>query len=102
MIWQSPAARNVRREAESQGVTLEDFTRALSGLNPVEWVGKIDPDSRFAVGSFERYVPRLRRNALVSQAWSRVPAENVVFEPAGHLGVLALSGWRQQQWRRRG
>ncbi|WP_234713402.1 MULTISPECIES: alpha/beta fold hydrolase [Rhodopseudomonas] len=100
MIWQSPAARRVRRQAEALGVTLGDFTRALRGLNPIEWLDRIDPASRFSVGSFDRYVPRARRRALVKRAAATVPIEHVVFEPLGHLGVMALSQWRQNQWLR--
>lgn len=100
MIWQSPAARLVRREAEAEGLTLGDFTRALRGLNPVDWLDKIDPASRFAVGRFDRYVPGDRRRALVQRAAAAVPIENVVFEPLGHFGVMALSRWRQRQWLR--
>lgn len=100
MIWQSPAARPVRREAEAAGVTLGDFTRALRGLHPIEWLDRIDPASRFSVGSFDRYVPRARRRALVKRAAATVPIDNVVFEPLGHFGVMALSRWRQNQWLR--
>lgn len=100
MIWQSPAARAVRREAENRGVTLGDFTSALHGLHPIDWLHRIDPRSRFSIGAFDRYVPRARRAALVRRAALRVPSNNVVCEPLGHFGVMALSPWRQRQWQR--
>jgi hypothetical protein len=36
----------------------------------------------------------------VKRAAATVPIDNVVFEPLGHFGVMALSRWRQNQWLR--
>lgn len=100
MIWQSPAAQHVRRQARRRGFGLSDFTVALEGLNPIDNIDRIATTSRFAVGSFDRYIPRRRRTELVRRATQRVPIENITFEPLGHLGVMALSSLRQLQWSR--
>jgi hypothetical protein len=100
MIWQSPAAQAVRLAAEARGLTLDDYTRALTGLNPVEWLDRIDPRSRFSIGAFDRFVPLSRRYELMKRAAKTIPMQNVLIEPLGHLGVMALSPWRQRQWAR--
>lgn len=100
MIWQSPAAQTIRAAAEARGKALVDFSRALEGLHPIDWLDRIDTNSRFAVGAFDRFVPSSRRSALIRGATRTVPRANVVTEPLGHLGVMALSPWRQRQWAR--
>ncbi len=100
MIWQSPAARAIRSVAEAKGNRLVDYTRALSGLHPIDWLDRIDPGSRFALGAFDRLVPKTRRNALVQRVTRTLPRDHVVTEPFGHFGVMALSPWRQRQWAR--
>lgn len=98
MIWQSPAARPIRCAAGAQGKALVDFTRALDGLHPIDWLDRIDPASRFAIGAFDRFVPANRRTALVQRLAGVLPRNHVVTEPLGHFGVMALSPWRQRQW----
>jgi hypothetical protein len=77
MIWQSPASRPIRDEAQKRGFSLDDYTSALSGLNPVNSIARIDRRSRFALGSFDRYVPRARTvlilHLLLQDEWKSEP-----------------------------
>src|SRR3954465_4590849 len=38
MIWSSPAARAIRREAERRGFGRDDFAAALGRYNPINWI----------------------------------------------------------------
>jgi len=98
MIWSSPAARAVRRQAERNGYRLSDFSRCLAPINPISCLHRIHPESRFAVGLFDRFIPRERTERLVDRAMRRVPAGNVLRLPLGHFGVMAASPWIQRHW----
>lgn len=101
MIWSSPAARAVRREAEQRGYRRDDFAAALHRYNPITWIDRVAPDSRLVVGRFDRLVPRARGQALLDRARRRIARHHLVELPLGHVAVLAASGWLQRRWTRR-
>jgi pimeloyl-ACP methyl ester carboxylesterase len=98
MIWSSPAARTVQRDAERMGFSRNDFTLALRNLNPIDSIERVHRDSRIVVGRFDRLIPRARSQALAERARRYLPTEHVLELPLGHLGVLALSPWMQRGW----
>lgn len=100
MIWSSPAARAIRREAERRGLGPDDFAAALHRYNPINWIEHVHPDSRIVVGLLDRYVPRARGKALLTHARRRIERSHLLELPLGHLAVLASSGWMQQRWLR--
>ncbi|CAL78080.1 hypothetical protein BRADO4332 [Bradyrhizobium sp. ORS 278] len=100
MIWSSPAARAIRREAERRGFERDDFAAALSRYNPIHWVDRVALDSRFVVGRFDRLVPRARGQALLARARGRIAGDHLVELPLGHVAVLAASGFLQRRWLR--
>ncbi|MDE5459927.1 MULTISPECIES: hypothetical protein [unclassified Bradyrhizobium] len=98
MIWSSPAARTVQRDAVRMGFSRNDFSIALRNLNPIDSIHSVHRDSRIVVGRFDRLVPRARSQALAERARRYLPTKNVVELPLGHLGVLGLSPWLQRRW----
>ncbi len=100
MIWSSPAARAIRREAERRGFGPADFAAELGRDNPISWIDHVALDSRIVVGRFDRYVPRARGQALLQRARRRIALSHLLELPLGHVAVLASSGWMQQHWLR--
>ncbi|MGY3452097.1 hypothetical protein [Bradyrhizobium sp. USDA 4353] len=100
MIWSSPAARAIRREAERRGLRRDDFAAALHRYNPIHWIDRVAPDSRLVVGRFDRMVPRARGQALLDRARRRIIGDHLVELPLGHVAVLAASGFLQRRWLR--
>ncbi|WP_257165183.1 alpha/beta fold hydrolase [Bradyrhizobium sp. SRS-191] len=100
MIWSSPAARGIRREAERRGYRRDDFAAALHRYNPIHWIDRVAPDSRLVVGRFDRMVPRARGQALLDRARRRIAGNHLVELPLGHVAVLAASGFLQRRWLR--
>src|SRR5262249_27837614 len=47
MIWQSPAARLIKRRAMQKGVRLLDYAKAMLGCHPAQNLAGIRPDSLF-------------------------------------------------------
>ena len=97
MIWESRAARDVRRRAQALGQTVGDFAQALDGLNPVEQIAHIGAGSIFVSGARDLFIPAARRAAL-ADAVRRSPRRHVVMELAqGHVGTLVIGGRLQRR-----
>jgi hypothetical protein len=99
MMWSSPAAQPIREQARRYGYGIDDYERCLRTINPIACVSGIARESRFAVGVFDRYVPRERSERLIEEASRRIPKRNVLRLPLGHIGLIAASRWIQRRWR---
>jgi hypothetical protein len=87
-LWESPASRSVRAEAEAKGYNLADFTRALDGLHTVDNLANLAPGSRFVVGLRDEFVPKPRREGLVAAVHKMLPGADVTYVDAGHIGTM--------------
>jgi len=87
-LWESPASRGVRMEAEARGYTLGDFTRALAGFHTVDNLANLAPGSRFVIGLRDEFVPKARREGLVAAVHRTLPAAEVTYVDAGHIGTM--------------
>jgi hypothetical protein len=89
MVWESPAARIVRRRAVSKGYSRESYTDVMRGYNAAENLDNIATDSMFVMGTRDPFVPMTR-----SAAWARAiqkaqPSAQIVRLEAGHVRTLA-------------
>lgn len=88
-LWESPASRQEKRLAETKGYRLADFTHALRGLNTIENLDNLAPDSRFVIGLRDELVPEARREGLIAAVRRRLPAAEITYVDAGHFGTMS-------------
>ncbi len=119
MLWESPAARLIKRRAVQRGLRLAHFVKAMRGWHPAHNLSGIAPDSVFVMGERDPFIPP-RRSAGLLQAIERVVPKARVFKvAAGHVKTMlssashqcqmvgvAIPGWRlrlpplgREQWR---
>jgi hypothetical protein len=96
MIWQSPAARLVKRRAVQRGVRLSHYSRAMLGCHPVCNLRNIAPNSVFVIGQRDPFVPARRTANLLQALETHVPSAQVVRLDAGHVKTLVASGRHQR------
>jgi len=87
-LWQSPASRHIRKRAEEKGYGLADFTRTLKGVHTVDNLANLAPGSRFVVGLRDEFLPAPRREGLVSAVRRILPAAEITYIDAGHIGTM--------------
>lgn len=88
MIWQSPAAIDIRRRAQAVGLEFGDYARALRGCNPVDNLEGLTEGSAFVIGDADPFIPRERSQALIKQVRQRNPNVRIVKAKGGHLRTL--------------
>lgn len=88
-LWESPASQQIRERAEAKGYRLADFSRAMAGLHTVENLANLAPGSRFVVGLKDEFVPEARRNGLVAAVHRVLPAAEITYVDAGHIGTMS-------------
>jgi pimeloyl-ACP methyl ester carboxylesterase len=91
MLWQSPAARIVKRRALQKGRQLAHYSRAMSGYHPVHNLAGIAPNSLFVIGRKDPFVPTARRASLQRAIEHNAPGATIVKLEAGHFRTLLLS-----------
>ena len=96
MIWQSPAARMVKRRAVQKGFGLSDYASATEGCHPAGNLSGIRPESLFVVGRRDPFVPPSRSAGLRAAIAAHVPSARVIELDAGHLKTLVASGRHQR------
>jgi len=87
-LWESPASRQIKDLAESKGYQLRDFTRALKGYHAVENLENLAPGSRFIFGLRDEFVPKSRTDGLAAAVHSVLPAAEITYLDAGHIGTM--------------
>lgn len=87
-LWESPASRFVKERAEAKGYRLADFTKALAGFHTVDNLANLAPGSRFIVGLRDEFIPKPRRDGLVSAVHRALPAAEITYIDSGHIGTM--------------
>lgn len=91
MIWQSPAARIVKRRAVQKGMRLAHYSRAMLGYHPAHNLSGLGAGSVFVIGRKDPFVPKQRRASLQRAVETHAPNATVVKLDAGHFRTLLLS-----------
>jgi hypothetical protein len=96
MLWQSPAARIVKRRAIQRGIRLWQFSKAMLGYHPAQNLAGIGRDSVFVVGERDPFIPPRRRAGLLQAIKAYAPSPRVASVAGGHLKTLMASAHYQQ------
>jgi pimeloyl-ACP methyl ester carboxylesterase len=88
MLWQSPAAHEIKCKAERKGYRIDDFRRTFQGLNPVENLRNIKRDSIFITSEIDHFVPEVRRRALLHAVRSELPDARIIKSSRGHVRTI--------------
>jgi pimeloyl-ACP methyl ester carboxylesterase len=96
MLWQSPAARIVKRRAALKGYRLSHFSKVMDGYHPVQNLAGVASDSMFIIGRRDPFVPQRRAVALRRAISSALAAAQVVTLDVGHVRTLMRSGRYQR------
>lgn len=65
MLWQSPAARLIKRRCLLRGIDIAQYSDAVNGLHPVQNLSGLAPESMFIVGERDPFVRPGRRRGLI-------------------------------------
>ena len=96
MIWESPAARLIKRYALKRGICLSHYSRAMRGCHPVENLARISADSVFVMGVRDPLIPERRRTALLKAVQKFAPRARIFSLNAGHVKTMVWSA--RHQW----
>lgn len=88
MLWQSDAAVDVKHLARRKGYRIGDFREALAGLDPIDNLSNISPDSVFIAAERDMFVPKARRVALLDAVRDIVPSAQIVTADRGHVRTI--------------
>jgi pimeloyl-ACP methyl ester carboxylesterase len=98
MVWESPAARLIKRRALQKGYALSHYTEAMRGLNPAENLARIAKSSVFVLGTRDPFVPAKRSAAWISAIEQFQPSAKLVKFDGGHVRTLAMCKIAQQEF----
>jgi hypothetical protein len=90
LTFNSPAANHIRLKAEAMGLRESDFTALLGPVSPIHNLRSLGPKSQFIFGTFDRYIPKFSRDALIAQLAKERPDIAVTKFPFGHLATIFL------------
>lgn len=96
MVWQSPAARIVKRRAMQKGYSLSRYTEIMAGYHPAHNLAGIGASSLFLIGRNDPFVPASRGRGLLAAIKSHAPSAEIVRVNAGHFKTLLISGRYQR------
>ena len=96
LIWESPAARIIRRRAFQKGYAVAHYTNTLDGSHPAQNLRGLAPHSLFIVGRRDPFVPTGRMNGLLAAIEAHAPRCHVVKLAAGHVKTMMMSGRHQR------
>jgi hypothetical protein len=96
MLWQSPAARLVKRRAQQRGMRLAHYSLAMRGCHPAHNLAGLARDSVFVMGERDPFIPP-RRGAGLARAIERfAPEARVITLRAGHVKTMVSSARHQR------
>ena len=98
MLWQSPAARLIRRRCLQRGVELAHCSAAMAGLHPVQNLSGLAPQSMFVLGERDPFIPARRHRGLLRALRLRAPQARVVKLRAGHVKTMVASARYQREF----
>jgi hypothetical protein len=90
LTFNSPAANHIRTKAECAGLKQSDFTTLLRPLSPVNNLSSLGPRSQFIFGTYDRYIPKSSRDALIAQLEKDRPDIPITNVPLGHRATVLL------------
>jgi hypothetical protein len=96
MLWQSPAARIIKRRAIQRGLRLWQFSKAMLGYHPAQNLAGIGRDSVFVMGERDPFIPPRRRAGLLAAIERYAPRARVASVAGGHVKTLMTSAHYQQ------
>jgi pimeloyl-ACP methyl ester carboxylesterase len=96
MLWQSRAARHVKRRCMQRGVDLARCSRAMAGLHPVQNLSGLAQDSMFIVGTRDPFIPPRRSKGLLRAVRRHAPQARVVTLHTGHVKTMVKSACYQR------
>jgi hypothetical protein len=96
MLWQSPAARLVKRRCVLRGLQLSDCSKAMSGYHPAQNLAGIAPDSVFIMGKRDPFIPPRRSKGLLRAIRRHQPKAGVFKLDAGHVKTMLASARYQR------
>jgi len=96
MLWQSPAARLVKRRCVLRGLQLSDCSKAMSGYHPAQNLAGIAPDSVFIMGKRDPFIPPRRSKGLLRAIRRHQPNAGVFKLDAGHVKTMLASARYQR------
>jgi pimeloyl-ACP methyl ester carboxylesterase len=91
MLWQSPAARLVKRRCLQRGLDLSHCSKVLAGFHPVQNLAALAPDSTFVVGDRDPFIPPRRSKGLLRAIQRHASSARVVKLKAGHVKTMIAS-----------
>ena len=91
MIWESPAARLVKRRALQRGLRLAHYAKVMRGWHPAHNLAGIASDSVFLMGERDPFIPPRRRAGLLQAIERFAPKVRVFKLAAGHVKTMASS-----------
>jgi pimeloyl-ACP methyl ester carboxylesterase len=97
MMWQSPAARIVKRRAIQKGYRWSHYAKAMLGFHPIQNLSEIARDSLFVLGRRDPFVPQRRAEGLVRAIEKQAACARVVSLDCGHLRTMMSSGRYQME-----
>jgi pimeloyl-ACP methyl ester carboxylesterase len=97
MLWQSPAARLVKRRCLLRGVDIAHYSHAMKGLHPVQNLAGIAAESMFILGERDPFVPARRTKGLLRAIDRRAPRARVIVLNAGHVKTMIASARYQRE-----
>src|SRR5262245_11455748 len=91
MLWQSPAARLVKRRCLQRGLELADCSKAMAGCHPVQNLAGVAPNSLFIMGKRDPFIPARRSKGLLRAIRKQQPHAHVLKLDAGHVKTMLAS-----------
>ena len=93
LVWSSPLADGIRKQAETSGLRYADFETTLNTFNPINNLDNIGDGSVFIAGRFDKVIPyRCARNVALTARAQNSTTRRIVL-PLGHTSTL-LAGAR--------
>jgi hypothetical protein len=88
MIWESPAARSVKRAAIKRGYRRCDFAGALNGIDPANNLRGLAAGSCFVAASADPIIPSHQTRHLIDLVRRQVRRPTIAMEKSGHMGTI--------------
>ena len=96
MLWQSPAARIVKRRAVQKGYSLSRYTEIMAGYHPAHNLAGVGANSVFLFGWRDPFVPAGRRRGQIAAIKAHTLNPQIIKLDAGHFKTLLISGRYQR------
>ena len=95
MLWQSPAARLIKRRGLQRGLRLAHCSKVMLGCHPAHNLAGIASDSVFVMGQRDPFIPPRRSAGLLDAIERSAPKARVVKLDAGHVKTMIWSARHQ-------